>query len=342
MAVDTYYSDQMTKGSTYFGYWLTGFISSAIGGLAIGLVWYGVLAAALLGVVVTLLGLTVVSIRTKYQERRADMVCASIIGIACFYICEFIAVNAGLQLPSFSAFNADFFGWHVFIFVVAILFVVFNALWLYGLYLKQTPAEKDMVLHGDDWFGEDEPHVRLDCGITLDCTADEVWPYMLQSGQSKAGWYSFEHLERLFTFDIHNHYTIHPEWQDLKPGDYQWFHQAPYSIGEWVTEVNNEEHYWAAHSDSRKDPDGPNQEKALRMPGFNHFAWTWNWYVYDIDESHCRYVQRCDCSFGPYTTARKWFTVFLLGTASIVMCHGYMSCMRRIANGTQKIDEKHK
>lgn len=336
------YREQLTKGSTYFGYWLAGFLSAAIGGLAIGLVWYGVLAAALLGILVTFLGLMVVSIRTKYPERRGDMVCSSVMGIASFYCLEFLLVNNGVHLPSFSAFNAAFFGWHVFLFVVAILFIIFNLLWLYGLYLKTTPEEKEMVLHGDDWFGPDERKIRMEEGVTLDGTADEVWPYLIQSGQDKAGWYSFDWLERLCTFDIHNHYTIHPEWQNLKVGDYQWFHQAPYSIGEWVTELDNQEHYWAAHSDSRVDKNGPQGEKALRMPCFTHFAWTWNWYVYDIDESHCRFIFRCDCSFAPYTTFRKWFLAFLLGTASIVMSHGYMSCIRRIMNGTQKITEKTK
>ena len=339
--IDPKYTKQMTSPARYFAYWATGFVCAAIGGLAIGMLGLGQLWAVLLGIVGILLAWTLTSIYTKYQEQRADSVTMGVIGIASFYICEFILVNLGVNLPSFSEFNADWFGWHVFILVVAILFVIFNLLWVYGEYLKQTPEEKDMVLHGDDWFEPGEPQLRLDCGITLDCTADEIWPYMVQSGQSQAGWYSFDWLEKIFTFDITNHYTIHPEWQDLKPGDYQWFHQAPFSIGEWVTEHNPEEHYWAAHSDSRKDPNGPNDEKALLMPGFKSFAWTWNWYVYDIGGGRCRYIQRCDCAFTPKTTLRKWFIAFLLGTASIVMCHGYMSCMQRIARGTQKVTDKH-
>jgi len=338
--IDPKYTRQMTTTGQYVAYVLVGFIGAAIGGLLIGLMGWGVLGAFALGIIFVLLSWTVTSIYTKYQEMRADSVCAGVIGIALFFICEFILVNVGVQLPTFSDFNANFFGWNVLFLVAAILFIIFNALWLFGMYLKQTPEEKDMVLHGDDWFKPEEPHLRLDCGITLDCEADEIWPYMKQSGQRQAGWYSYELLERICTFDIRNHYTIHPEWQDLKPGDYQWFHQAPFSIGEWVTEVSDEEHYWAAHSDSRVDPNGPNDEKALLMPGFKHFAWTWNWYVYDIGGGRCRYIQRCDCSFGPYTTLRKWFIAFLLGTASIVMCHGYMNCMKRIANGTQKVTDK--
>ena len=336
------YSELQTEPSRYFAYWLSGFGLAAVGGLLIGLSGWGLLWALLLGLVGMLISWALTSIYTKYQEPRADAVCMSILGIACFYILEFILVNLGVPLPSFASFNANHFGLHVFIFVVAILFVVFNLLWLYGMYYKATPAEKDMVLHGDEWFGPDERTLRYDCGATFNCTADELWPYIVQSGQDKAGWYSFDWLERFFTFDIHNHYTVHPEWQDLKPGDYQWFHQAPFSIGEWVDDVDHEEHWWATHSDSRVDANGPNQEKALNLPGFRWFAWTWNWQVYDIDDGRCRLMWRCDCSFGPFTTIRKWIVVFLLGTASIVMGHGYMSCMQRIVDGTQKITEKTK
>ena len=338
--IDPKYTSQMTTPGQYLAFILVGFVCAAIGGLLIGLTGWGVLGAFGLGIIGVLLSWTVTSIYTKYQEMRADAVCAGVIGISIFFILEFVLVNLGVQLPTFSEFNANFFGWNVLFLVAAILFIVFNLLWLFGMYLKQTPEEKDMVLHGDDWFAPGDAVLRLDCGVTLDCEADEIWPYMIQSGQSQAGWYSYEWLERLCTFDIRNHYTIHPEWQNLKPGDFQWFHQAPFSIGEWVTEVNNEEHYWAAHSDSRVDANGPNGEKALLMPGFKYFAWTWNWYVYDIGGGRCRYIQRCDCAFGPKTTLRKWFIAFLLGTASIVMCHGYMNCMKRIANGTQKVTDK--
>ena len=339
----SYYGQQQTSGGQYVLYALWGFVPAAIGGLALGAcAGLGLLWAIVLGLVGMVLALTGVSLRTKYQEPRADAVCSAILGIAVFFILEFVLVNLGIKLPWFYEFNQAFFGWHVFVLVAAVLFVIFNLLWLFGLYLKMTPEEKDTVLHGDDWFGPEERTLRLDAGITLNCTADEVWPYLKQSGQTQAGWYSYDWLERLCTFDIHNHYTIHPEWQDLKPGDYQWFHQAPWSIGEWITEASDEGHYWAAHSDSRVDPDGPNQEKALRMPGYTHFAWTWNWLVYDIDESHCRFIFRCDCGFAPFTTLRKWFIVFLLGTASIVMCHGYMACINRIMNGTQKITKKTK
>ncbi|WP_201738769.1 hypothetical protein [Senegalimassilia faecalis] len=228
-------------------------------------------------------------------------------------------------------------GWSIFWLVVAICFIILSSMWIYGMAYKQTRAEKAMVFPGDDWIKPGEKHLRYDAGVTIDAPAERVWALVKQSGQSKAGWYSFDWLERFFTFDIHNHYDIHPEWQDLKPGDYQWFHQAPLSIGEWVTWVSDEPPYgWASHSDTRTDPGyknpGPNQEKALKL-WFKYFCWTWNWLVVPIDSNRCRLIWRCDCTFARYHRLNKYFVVFILGTASIVMGRRYMDVMKPLAEG---------
>lgn len=174
---------------------------------------------------------------------------------------------------------------------------------------------------------------------------------MQQAGQSKGGWYSFERLERLFTFDIRNHYDWkkYPQWQNLHVGEFQWFHQAPLSIGEWVTDCSNGEnglYYWAAHSDTATDPTwknrGPNQEGALRL-WFHRFAWTWNWEVYQINETQSRFIYRCDCHFDPFlrTPIHKYFVVFILGTASLVMGHCCMETITGLAEGRRDFRKRY-
>lgn len=131
-----------------------------------------------------------------------------------------------------------------------------------------SDPERAYVMKGDDHFAPGTRTLRYDGGITVNALPETIWPYMQQAGQSKGGWYSFERLERLFTFDITNHYDWqkYPQWQNLHTGEFQWFHQAPWSIGEWVTDCSNGEnglYYWAAHSDTATDPTwkdrGPNQ-----------------------------------------------------------------------------------
>jgi hypothetical protein len=210
-------------------------------------------------------------------------------------------------------------------------------MWKYGLGVKMTEEEKKHVMHGDNWLAPDEPKIRYDGGITINAPAEKVWPYIVQAGQTKAGWYSFQWLENLCTFKIKNHYAIHPEWQTLKPGDYQWFHQPKLlPIGEEVTEVNHIEHWFAAHSDTRKPPTVP-EAKAFKPPFMmKYFCWTWNWEVYDIGKNQCRLIWRCDCTFAPFTGFRKALVVATLGTCSVFMGRRCMDVIKGLAEGTFK------
>jgi hypothetical protein len=55
--------------------------------------------------------------------------------------------------------------------------------------------------------------------ITIDAPAPAVWPWLVQMGQGRGGFYSHDRLERLVGADIRNAEEIHPEWQDLAVGD---------------------------------------------------------------------------------------------------------------------------
>lgn len=303
--------------------------------------------------------------RKRMMECSAEAIYLAIIGWALAFIAWFVATAAGLAVPGASLIellglgasgavlgwagvvwpaSAGIDGWAIFWLVAACLFIVLSSMWVYGLRYKQTPAEKARVFHGDDWIKPGEKHLRYDSAITIDATPEKIWPYIRQCGQERAGWYSFDWLERLCTFDIHNHYDIHPEWQSLEPGHYQWFHQAPLSIGEWVTEVSNDgPWYFASHSDTAIDPTykhpGPNQEKALGL-WFRRFCWTWNWEVAPVpgQPGRSRLMWRCDCTFDPYsrTPWSKYFVVFILGTASIVMGRNFMDVMKALCEGRLK------
>jgi hypothetical protein len=55
--------------------------------------------------------------------------------------------------------------------------------------------------------------------ITIHAPARAVWPWLVQMGQDRAGFYSFDWLERLAGADIHNADDINPAWQHLTVGD---------------------------------------------------------------------------------------------------------------------------
>src|SRR6476620_7267155 len=86
-------------------------------------------------------------------------------------------------------------------------------------YLKwgATSREQAQPLVGDDLL----PAVDLSAtrAITVDAPADAVWPWLVQLGQGRGGFYSYDWLENLDAhIDIHNADQIVPEWQHFAVG----------------------------------------------------------------------------------------------------------------------------
>ena len=63
--------------------------------------------------------------------------------------------------------------------------------------------------------------------ITIDAPPEEIWPWLVQMGSGRAGFYTHEWVERLLFItyaDGHSATRLHPEWQELHVGD-----RVPYS-----------------------------------------------------------------------------------------------------------------
>ena len=80
-----------------------------------------------------------------------------------------------------------------------------------------TPPELKMSLPGD---AEPRDLAReLQHAITIDAPAEDVWVWLVQLGQERAGFYSYDWLERAVGLDIRNVREVRPEWQTLQTGD---------------------------------------------------------------------------------------------------------------------------
>lgn len=79
-----------------------------------------------------------------------------------------------------------------------------------------TAAEQQMVLPGDDLLDHTG---KSTWAITINAPADVVWQWLVQIGQDRAGFYSYDWLANLTGADIHSADEIHPEWQHLAVGD---------------------------------------------------------------------------------------------------------------------------
>jgi hypothetical protein len=79
-----------------------------------------------------------------------------------------------------------------------------------------TEAEASSPLPGDDLIASAD--LASTRAITVRVAADQVWPWIAQLGQGRAGFYSYDLLENLVGCDIHSADRIAPEWQDVTVG----------------------------------------------------------------------------------------------------------------------------
>jgi hypothetical protein len=85
-----------------------------------------------------------------------------------------------------------------------------------------TDEEVTMTLPGDELV--EHPQLNATHAITINAPVEKVWPWLVQIGQNRGGFYSYTWLENLVGCDMHNADRIVPAWQDLKDGDEVWLH----------------------------------------------------------------------------------------------------------------------
>ena len=131
------------------------------------------------------------------------------------------AVMASLSMPRLDRTDRRVGRWRTFGAAVAYAFLAYV-----GVTILTRPwhsrwgsshAELRAALPGDDLVPE--ARYTIQHAVTINAPPDAVWPWLVQLGQDKGGFYSYDWLERLVGDDIHNADDINPEWQNLKPGD---------------------------------------------------------------------------------------------------------------------------
>jgi hypothetical protein len=81
-----------------------------------------------------------------------------------------------------------------------------------------TQAELLMPLPGDR--ADRNAAFELQHAVTIDAPPEQVWPWLVQLGQDRAGFYSYDWLERAFGADIDNVSQVRAEWQQRRAGDF--------------------------------------------------------------------------------------------------------------------------
>ena len=80
-----------------------------------------------------------------------------------------------------------------------------------------TRAEAGAAMPGDDLVGAAK--YRTTHAVSIDASAEQVWPWLVQMGQGRGGMYSYDWLENIFGLHMQSAQRIDPALQHLTVGD---------------------------------------------------------------------------------------------------------------------------
>jgi hypothetical protein len=165
-----------------------------------------------------------------------------------------------------------------------------GAAYYFGLLprLRRWGASDDeaaRALPGDDLVAD--PMYVTTRGITIAAPAAEVFPWLVQIGQNRGGFYTYDVLENLMKLDIHSADTIHPEWQRLVVGE-DFVDLDPDGYMKMTVAVLDPPHAFVIRSGA---PGEAPQPAGDFFKG--EIAFSWAFVVDPIDASSSRLLVRC-------------------------------------------------
>jgi hypothetical protein len=161
-----------------------------------------------------------------------------------------------------------------------------------------TPAEVTAAMPGDDLLPQAQ--YRTTRAITIDAAPAEVWPWLVQVGYRRAGWYAGDLLDNFARPSVRR---IVPELQDIRVG--QWLSMVPW----------------------------PSERTAFVVDSFAEPAWllwrtpnrSWAWRLTPLADGRTRLITRL-------RTVYEWRRPLALLTVVLMECADY-PMMRRMLRG---------
>lgn len=77
--------------------------------------------------------------------------------------------------------------------------------------------EVERTLPGDELIAR--PDVKFTRAVTIRAKPADIWPWLVQIGQGRGGYYSYDWLENMAGLKMKSAAGINPAWQQLKVGD---------------------------------------------------------------------------------------------------------------------------
>lgn len=191
------------------------------------------------------------------------------------------------------------------------------------------PREGELTLPGDSLIAEASATETR--GITIDAPVAKVWPWLVQVGYQRAGWYSYDKLDNRGA----SAEQILPEFQSLKPGDVMPTHPG----GGFEVKIVEPERALVLFTDTelmrRQAEEAQAQTNvdvalpALKVSGvmlsasYPDFAASWAFYLEPINAAKTRLIER----FRAHTPGNGPATAILgeiMGTGIVLMTRKQM------------------
>ena len=148
--------------------------------------------------------------------------------------------------------------------------------------------------------------------ITILAPRAAVWPWLVQIGQGRGGFFSYEVLENLVGCDIHNVLELRGELQQLRAGDSVRMHTN--GFGPSVSILD--------------------QERALVLGGpadANGSQATWGFYLHQTDDGVTRLIERGRHVVGNGILAKLGCGTYLIDPVGFVMSRRMLKTIKRLA-----------
>jgi hypothetical protein len=186
-----------------------------------------------------------------------------------------------------------------------------------------TPDECARTLPGDDLVTG--RRFQTTHAVTIDAPPDRVWPWLVQMGWGRAGWYTYRWVDRLlFPANGPSVDRIVPELQQLAEGD-----QVPDGPPEtgcaFTVERLEAARTLLLFSDSHLFGSLAEREDVT-------MAWAWSWQLEELPAGRTRLIQRNNCQLSPPWLHRAYAATMI--PADLVMARSHLRGIRARVEAT--------
>ena len=189
-----------------------------------------------------------------------------------------------------------------------------------------TPAEATRALPGDHLVPD--AFYTTTHAITVQASAEDIWPWLVQIGQNRGGFYSYDVLENLAKLDIHSADHIDPAWQDVRV-DEDYMSLDPDGHMKLTVRVLEPQRAFVVRSGA---PGEPPQAAGDLFRG--EMAWSWGFYLDPADAGATRLIIRTRAAWR-HTVAAAFGRAFALEPVHSFMEMGMLRGIRaRAERGT--------